>query len=736
MARSVGIGGNESREGQRVQDARNAFERACQGSGGTEFDPFLPAADDPLRQAVLGELIRADMELRWRRRQPAFLETYLERYPELGTPHAVPARLVHDEYVLRHRFGDKPALDLYAVRFPGQFDELRRLVEASPVRAETASVAAGTARVAGPAPTPRDRGGRDVLPVGGGYTLIRRIGAGSYGEVWQAEAPGGVAVALKIIHRPLDHAEAQRELQALELIKGLRHPFLAQTQAYWPLEDRLLIVMELADGNLRDRLKAHQEQGRDGIPPAELLAFFHEAAEALDFLHANQVQHRDVKPDNMLCVGRHIKLADFGLARVQGNRSVMTATSSGTPNYMAPEIWQGRVAPQSDQYSLAATYVELRLGRPLFPVTNFARLMMDHLETAPDLATLPEPERQVLLRALAKDAAQRYTTCRDFVNALELGATAVHTEQAEPAPRKRWAGWLGLVLVAACVVIGASIYFAGDRPKAEVDWLPPGIEKAVDAAVRSAGGKRLYDRVLVVKNGHQVPFRLIEHQAANDPPTFYAMEDKVTNRLFALAAADPEFVDRLAEFDRDYPGTIKREWQRGGVGDGKDLGVKGKEDYPVLRVTVLEAYALARWLGGEWGELPTLEQWKKAGGGLAGARGPLAGDWRPGKVGVNRPVDGPLPVGAAEDDVGRFGCRDMAGNGREWTRKLVNGRTVSDVPHPKPFEELLVYTQGASYRAEKPFEFRDPDPNGDYAEYFWPHPEIGFRVVLEPQLPR
>jgi len=106
--------------------------------------------------------------------------------------------------------------------------------------------------------------------VGSGYRLVNCIGRGGFGQVWKAEAPGGVLVAVKIISRPIDHQDAQCELQALELIKGLRHPYLLQTQAYWVQDDHLVIVMELADGSLRQRLKATPR----GLPVDELVRYF------------------------------------------------------------------------------------------------------------------------------------------------------------------------------------------------------------------------------------------------------------------------------------------------------------------------------------------------------------------------------------------------------------------------------------------------------------------------------
>src|SRR3984957_1379287 len=128
-----------------------------------------------------------------------------------------------------------------------------------------------------------------------GYVLKARLGSGGYGEVWEAEAPGGLRKALKFVYGRLDESRAQSELKSLNRIKEIGHPFLLSIERIEVVDGRLVIVTELAQGCLKARFDACRQAGLQGIRGDELLGYIRDTADALDFIHDRHgLQHLDV----------------------------------------------------------------------------------------------------------------------------------------------------------------------------------------------------------------------------------------------------------------------------------------------------------------------------------------------------------------------------------------------------------------------------------------------------------
>src|SRR5579871_5641189 len=256
-----------------------------------------------------------------------------------------------------------------------------------------------------------------------GYKLVERLGGGGFGEVWKCEAPGGLLKAIKFVHGTLQGSQTdaglvQQELKALSRVKGVRHPYILSLERYDIIDGQLLIVMELADRNFWDRYKECRSQKLPGIPREELLGYMQETSEALDLMNIEyQLQHLDIKPQNLFLVHNHVKVADFGL--VKDLQGMMASVTGGiTPVYAAPETFDGWISRFCDQYSLAIVYQELLTGQRPFNGTNVGQLIMQHLRSPPNLVSLPAADRAVIGRALAKSPDQRFPTCQDFVRAL------------------------------------------------------------------------------------------------------------------------------------------------------------------------------------------------------------------------------------------------------------------------------------------------------------------------------
>jgi serine/threonine-protein kinase len=313
-----------------------------------------------------------------------------------------------------------------------------------------------------------------------GFRLISLLGAGGSGEVWKAAGPGGFLVALKLI--PLGDEEGAvgirpagpGEGRSLELLRAVRHVNLLPLFGVWRRESSLVVGMELAERTLLDRCDEAVCQGQAGIPFAELIDYMQQAAQGIDFLNAPRhalagqegvgILHCDIKPQNLLLIGGTVKLGDFGLAQLLDGQPP-APTGGLTPAYAAPEFFQGRLSPRSDQYALALTYSRLRGGRLPFSGSPW-EVILKHCLDAPDLAMLPEGERSVVARALAKCPEERWPSCRVFVAELRArSGTATRRPRNLPAHplflplpprpgrarRRRW--WVGLLGLPALLLL-------------------------------------------------------------------------------------------------------------------------------------------------------------------------------------------------------------------------------------------------------------------------------------------
>ncbi|MBY0528478.1 MAG: protein kinase [Gemmataceae bacterium] len=268
-----------------------------------------------------------------------------------------------------------------------------------------------------------------------GYRLMERLGRGGFGEVWKCEAPGGLLKAIKFVYGEIEggkgSAGAEQELKALNRVKTVRHPYILSLERVDIIDGQLLIVMELADRSVMDRYNECRGQGLPGIPREELIGYMEESAEALDLMNLEyQLQHLDIKPQNLFLVRNHIKVADFGLCKdLQDFKA--SVTGGVTPLYAAPETFEGWVSRFCDQYSLAIVYQELLTGVRPFDGTNARQLLMQHVQMPPDLTALPEGDRDAIGRALSKKPNDRFPSCLEMVKHLR-GAGSVGTPMAPP----------------------------------------------------------------------------------------------------------------------------------------------------------------------------------------------------------------------------------------------------------------------------------------------------------------
>jgi serine/threonine-protein kinase len=276
---------------------------------------------------------------------------------------------------------------------------------------------------------------KDLLA--GRYLLEEQIARGGMGEVWRArDEVLNRSVAVKLLHDSLagDKKAAERFRREALTAAQMSHPNMANVFDYIEEDGQPGIVMELVPGEtLAHRL------AKKKIPMREAVRVTDDVLSALSAAHAAGIVHRDIKPANILLTpGGDVKVTDFGIARSLSDASLtQTGTVMGTAHYSAPEQVRGESAsPASDIYSMGVVLYEMLTGeRPYSGDTPIAVAMARLSEDPPHPKELrpaiPAALDAVVMRALARDPADRFTSAAEMRTALDQGAADPPIDQTQ-----------------------------------------------------------------------------------------------------------------------------------------------------------------------------------------------------------------------------------------------------------------------------------------------------------------
>lgn len=267
--------------------------------------------------------------------------------------------------------------------------------------------------------------------VAGRYRIIELLGEGGMGEVYSAQDERlKRQVAIKRLHvyganqSQLETFHARFEREAISMAQFI-HPYIVPVYDFGTDEEGVYLVMGLmTGGSLKDRMGKL-------MPVQEAAKWIVPIANALGYVHAHQLVHRDVKPHNILFNEHDVPMiSDFGIVKLvesDGVNLTTTGTGVGTPAYMAPEQMTTKIDARADQYSLGIILYEMLTGRiPFEGETPVMTLFLHRTEPLPDprlfAPTLSDAAVAVLKTALAKDPNHRYADMHAFAEALQAAA--------------------------------------------------------------------------------------------------------------------------------------------------------------------------------------------------------------------------------------------------------------------------------------------------------------------------
>jgi len=271
----------------------------------------------------------------------------------------------------------------------------------------------------------------------GKYEVVRCLGAGSMGMVYAVKHLDlqGRVLAMKVLFSDVAKDEVQAARFKNEIVASyeVNHPHVVRAYDYFRENDMVAYTMEyVSGGDLADRLNEDE-----GLSIQEIVQILRQMASGVQAIHEAGIIHRDLKPENVL-ITEHgdIKITDFGIARnLKGPRLTDHGGIVGTFAYVSPEYLEhGKVDARSDIYSLGVLAYEMVTGEPPYNASNVIEEM--HLRLTADPVPpihlrndCPKALSDAIMRALARDPSQRFSSAREFNDALfEVDSSADHSD--------------------------------------------------------------------------------------------------------------------------------------------------------------------------------------------------------------------------------------------------------------------------------------------------------------------
>ncbi len=357
------------------------------------------------------------------------------------------------------------------------------------------------------------------------------------GVVYSGHDPGiGRDVAIKTIHAHLLQGEEGEDLRKrfnleVKAVGKLTHPNIVAIYDSDEVADEngTLIpyfVMEFVTGKELQHYLAHSQRW----PLSKILDIAQQMLDAFEYTHKLNIIHRDVKPANVFITDEgKVKIADFGIARVDNSSMTQTGAVIGTPNYMSPEQCTGQVMDsRSDLFSIAIVIYEMLTGEQPFNANNVHAVMVKVVQSNPEAPsvlnpTLPKGLDTVIAKALAKSPDDRYQTAAEFSKALGpflrpgkasddatvnnatklMGVSAV--EKKTSKNKRLLPIMIATVSVVAVLGLGAGVYFSGAKLEQESNDAEIDVSALAPyaSASLSSENKAKVDRLLKTADLHE-----------------------------------------------------------------------------------------------------------------------------------------------------------------------------------------------------------------------------------------